>query len=112
MRIAIPVVNGQLSQHFGHAAAFSIFDADPESKKITKSTQLTPPEHAPGVLPAWLHEQGVNVIITGGMGPMAQQLFQQASIEVVLGATAGEPEAVTLAYLNGTLSQGSNTCDH
>ena len=53
-----------------------------------------------------------NIIITGGMGPMAQQLFQQASIEVVLGATAGEPEAVTLAYLNGTLSQGSNTCDH
>jgi len=112
MRIAIPVVDNKLSQHFGHADTFSILDADPENKTITKSTTLIPPEHAPGVLPAWLHEQGVNVILTGGMGPRAQELFEQASIKVVLGVTSGEPEALALAYLNGSLAQGSNTCDH
>lgn len=44
---------------------------------ITGQRLLTPPPHEPGVLPKWLHDQGVNLIIAGGMGQRAQGLFNE-----------------------------------
>ena len=112
MKIAIPITQGQLSMHFGHCEQFAIIEADKCSKKIIGTTMETPPAHEPGVLPAWLHEQGVNVIIAGGMGQRAQQLFTQNDIEVVVGAAAGEPEKLVADYLDDSLESGDNICDH
>jgi len=112
MRIAIPLAEGKLSLHFGHCEKFAIIDADESSKQITNRQDIVPPAHEPGVLPKWLHEMGVNVIIAGGMGQRAQQLFNQNQIEVVVGASADTPENLVSAYLNGTLQSGENACDH
>jgi ATP-binding protein involved in chromosome partitioning len=73
---------------------------------------MTPPAHEPGVLPQWLHEQGANMIIAGGMGQRAQQLFAQAGIQVVCGAGALAPRELVKKYLDGTLVTGDNICDH
>lgn len=110
MRIAIPLAQGRLSLHFGHCDQFAIFEIDNE--KITGRTDEIPPAHAPGVLPKWLHGMDVNVIIAGGMGQRAQQLFAQNDIEVVIGAQAGTPEELISAYLQNTLATGENICDH
>jgi ATP-binding protein involved in chromosome partitioning len=110
MRIAIPLVQGRLSLHFGHCDQFAIFEIDNE--KIIGRTDEVPPAHAPGVLPKWLHGMDVNVIIAGGMGHRAQQLFAQNDIEVVIGAQAGTPEELISAYLQNTLATGENICDH
>jgi predicted Fe-Mo cluster-binding NifX family protein len=112
MRIAIPVVQNKLCPHFGHCDQFAILDIDEDLKKITNKSELTPPAHAPGVLPQWLHENKVNIIIAGGMGQRAQQLFAQNDIKVVIGAAAGSPEDIVSAYLGGTLVTGDNICDH
>jgi Mrp family chromosome partitioning ATPase/predicted Fe-Mo cluster-binding NifX family protein len=112
MRIAIPVVEGRLSQHFGHSDTFAIVDADGDSGQILNRKDLTPPRHEPGALPRWLHDEGVNVIIAGGMGQRAQQLFEQNQIEVVVGAPAESPENLVSAYLSNTLQAGENICDH
>jgi len=112
MRIAIPVVEGKLSQHFGHCETFVIVDADGDSGKVVNRKDLTPPRHEPGVLPTWLHDEGVNVIIAGGMGQRAQQLFAQNQIEVVVGAPAESPDNLVSAYLSNTLQAGENICDH
>lgn len=112
MRIAIPIDNGLLCTHFGHCTEFALVDADEKTATVTASSSVTPPAHAPGVLPAWLKEQGVNVVIAGGMGGRAKLLFEQAGIEVVTGAPSqGAPE-LAVAYLNGTLEYGENACDH
>ena len=111
MRIAIPIANGQLCMHFGHCEQFALVEADEQSNIVNK-TLLTPPPHAPGVLPAWLHEQGADVIIAGGMGQRAQQLFAQNDITVVVGAANGTPEDLASAYLQGALEAGENICDH
>ena len=110
MRIAIPLVQGKLSLHFGHCDQFGIFEID--NGKIINRTDEVPPAHEPGVLPKWLHGMGVNVIIAGGMGQRAQQLFAQNKIEVVIGAQAGSPEELVSAYLQNTLVTGDNICDH
>jgi ATP-binding protein involved in chromosome partitioning len=112
MKIAIPLVQEKLSLHFGHCDQFAIFEVDIDSKTIVSRNDETPPAHEPGVLPKWLHELGVNVIIAGGMGQRAHQLFTQNDIKVVTGAQSETPENLVSAYLQDALVTGENICDH
>ena len=112
MKIAIPLANGRLSMHFGHCEEFALVEVDIEEKKILGTETLTPPSHTPGALPAFLNEKGANVIIAGGMGQRAQQLFTQNNIEVAIGASADTPEQIVSDYLDGSLQTGDNICDH
>jgi predicted Fe-Mo cluster-binding NifX family protein len=112
MRIAIPMADGRLAQHFGHCAKFALVDVDPAAKAITASTEVDAPEHQPGLLPVWLKERGVNLVIAGGMGSRAQALFQAASIQVLTGAPAEAPQNLVQQFLDGTLTTGANVCDH
>jgi predicted Fe-Mo cluster-binding NifX family protein len=52
------------------------------------------------------------MVIAGGMGQRAQQLFAQSGIQVLVGAPVGTPEDLVGAYLDGSLKPGQNTCDH
>jgi ATP-binding protein involved in chromosome partitioning len=110
--VAIPVAGGQLCMHFGHCEQFALLDVDTVDKKILNSRQLDPPPHEPGLLPRWLREQGVNLVIAGGMGGRAQAIFAEQGIDVIVGAPAESPESLTLSYLGGTLQAGVNACDH
>jgi ATP-binding protein involved in chromosome partitioning len=112
MRIAIPLAQGQLCAHFGHCEEFAIVDVNSEEKCVSGIHRQVPPPHEPGVLPQWLGQHHVDVVIAGGMGSRAQTLFAQNGIPVVTGATAGTPEEIVTAYLNGTLQTGANVCDH
>ena len=112
MRIAIPVGGGRLSMHFGHCEQFAILDVDAHEKRILGTEMLTPPAHEPGALPRWLHQQEVDVIIAGGMGRRAQQLFAENDIAVVVGAPGDTFDELAKAYLDGTLQTGENVCDH
>jgi predicted Fe-Mo cluster-binding NifX family protein len=112
MRIAIPLANGKLAMHFGHCECFALVDVDSEAKQIIKRDDVTAPAHQPGLLPPWLAEQGAKVIIAGGMGQRAQQIFAANGIQVVVGAAAETPEQLVAAYVAGTLQSGTNFCDH
>jgi len=112
MKIAIPLANGRLSMHFGHGEQFAFVEVDEATKEVGETELLSPPGYEPGVLPRWLHEQGATVIIAGGMGQRAQQLFVQSGITVVLGASADTPDKIVSAYLDGALQTGDNICDH
>ena len=110
MRIAMPVADGVLATHFGLAAEFMLFDTT--DGRITATESATPPAHAPGVLPAWLKENGVDLVLAGGMGNRAQALFQQAGIQVVCGVAGVDPAAVLQDYMAGGLQTGENPCAH
>ncbi|MBN2399597.1 MAG: P-loop NTPase [Candidatus Aminicenantes bacterium] len=112
MKIAIPLADGKLSAHFGHCERFTLIEVDPAEKKILKREDLEAPPHEPGLLPKWLAERGANLIIAGGMGQRAQNLFCEHGIEVVIGAPAETPENLVSSYLAGTLKSGENVCDH
>lgn len=112
MKAAVPTADGKLCMHFGHCEKFSVVTVDDDTKTVTGTEELTPPQHEPGVLPKWLHEQGVNVIIAGGMGMRAQQFFTQFNIQVLVGAPALTPEVLVSQWLAGELQQGTNVCDH
>jgi predicted Fe-Mo cluster-binding NifX family protein len=109
-KIAVPVVNGELSMHFGHCEKFAI--ADVVDGTIKQIIYAVPPEHAPGVYPHWLSTEGVNVIITGGMGERAQQMFAQEGIKVVFAFEIASPETLISKYMSGSLEEKDNGCDH
>jgi ATP-binding protein involved in chromosome partitioning len=111
-KYAVPVSGGQVCPHFGHCEQFALIDVDEAKKKIIGKEMITPPEHQPGILPPWLAGKGVNRVIAGGMGPHAQELFQQNNVEVIMGALENDPEKAVLNHINGVLETGDNTCDH
>ncbi|MFO7627446.1 MAG: NifB/NifX family molybdenum-iron cluster-binding protein [Candidatus Fermentibacteraceae bacterium] len=112
MRIAIPLADGRLAMHFGHCESFALVDVDTESGCINGRNDVTAPVHQPGLLPPWLSEKGATVIIAGGMGQRAQDLFTQQGIKVVVGAPAENPETLVKDFLLGSLKLGGNACDH
>lgn len=112
MKIAIPTADGQLCMHFGHCQQFAFVTVDTENKTVTEVEMLTPPPHEPGVLPKWVADNGGTLVIAGGMGQHAQQLFHQNGVQVIIGALPDTPENLTAAYLNNSLQTGQNACDH
>ena len=112
MKIAIPVADGQLFSHFGHCPSFAVIDADPETGNVLARNDIAAPPHEPGLLPVWLAERGIEVVMTGGIGPKAVELLEQKGIAVVTGIAGGTPEAVVAAYFAGTLEKGANACTH
>jgi len=112
MKIAVPVADGRLTMHFGHCEEFALLDVDRQTRSILSTVRREAPPHEPGLLPRWLRELGVDVVIAGGMGRRAQDLFAQNGIEVVVGADAETPEQLASAYLDETLQMGENVCDH
>lgn len=109
MKIAVAAQGNAVCSHFGHCEEFCLFDV--EDGKVVRKFNVPNPGHEPGLLPRLLAEHGVDVVIAGGMGVRAQQLFAQKNIRVVTGAWGPVEEAVT-AYLNGSLATGPNLCDH
>ena len=110
MKFAIHLAEGKLTAHFGHCQEFAIVYV--EDNKITNKETKVPPPHEPGVLPRWLHQQGTNVIIAGGMGARALELFAENGIKVMTGAPSLAPEELVQQYLDSTLQTGFKMCDH
>ncbi len=109
-KFAVPTVDGKLCSHFGHCQSFAVIEV--ENNKIVSEDYLKPPGHEPGSFPRFLGEHGVNIIIAGGMGKRAQDLFMQNNIEVCIGVSQETPSALVYKYLNDNLETGNNLCDH
>jgi predicted Fe-Mo cluster-binding NifX family protein len=109
MRIAVATENGKVAAHFGRCPAYTIVDL--VEGELKDRHVVENPGHAPGVIPQFLHEMDVSVIIAGGMGQRAQALFEEMGIKPVIGATGTVEEILTSCVL-GTLEGGESLCTH
>ena len=110
MKIAIPLANNNLCLHFGHCEEFVIYEIS--DNKILAKSSVTPPAHAPGVIPEFLAKHNVNYILAGGMGSRAQSIFNSFGINVVTGVAETNPDNIINAFMNDSLESGENVCDH
>lgn len=101
MRIAMPILNGQLSAHFGHAPKFAIVDV--ENGQVVGSQLVDPPPHEPGVLPRWLGSLGVTHVLCGGIGARAVEMLNSVGITVVAGVSEPDPTRALEAFLAGSI---------
>ena len=110
MRIAVPTNDrDSVEAHFGHCREFAILDC--EGTEIRNTEYVTPPPHAPGVIPAFIAEHNADVIICGGMGQMAVNLFKKHNIEVILGAQGSIVDNLN-HFLAGNLASTGSVCEH
>ena len=112
MKIAIPVDNGRLHSHFGGSRQFALFEVDPERKTVLNCETLAAPEHQPGLFPRWLQAQGAQVVIAGGIGRRALDLFAHHGIQVVAGQPDQPIATLVAAYLAGELVRTPEGCAH
>lgn len=106
MKIAVASDNGKVTEHFGHCQSFIIFE---ERGKGLESKTIPNPGHRPGFLPNYLHDLGVKVIISGGMGGGAVKIFKEKGIKVVTGVRGNAQDAAR-KYLDGTLESSNSVC--
>lgn len=112
LRIAIPVSDGRLHGHFGGCRAFALVEADAETKTVRATKVVSAPPHQPGLFPRWLREQGVQVVIAGGIGQRALAAFAHHGITVRAGAPDTPIEPLVAAYLSGQLTMTPDGCNH
>jgi len=108
MRIAVSSESNQglessVSAHFGRCPYYVIVDV--EDREISSVSCVENPffnRHQPGQVPGFIQSQGVEVMLTGGMGRRAIAFFEQFNIKPVTGARGTVSQALE-QYLGGEL---------
>jgi predicted Fe-Mo cluster-binding NifX family protein len=104
-------LDAPVAMHFGRCPFFVV--ADLQGGQVVSSRTVTNPyypAHEPGQVPSFIASLEANVMLSGGMGGRAAQLFAEAGIEAVTGA-AGTVRDALQAYLAGEIS-GATPCEH
>ena len=109
MKIAVTYDNGEIFQHFGKTESFKVYEV--EDNKVVSSEVIGSNGTGHGALAGLLAEQGVNVLICGGIGGGAQTALTEAGIELCAGAQGNTDQAVE-NYLKGELVSSGANCDH
>ncbi len=105
-------LDGEMSMHFGRCPAYVVVEVDDDGKVVASRVEENPhfQQHVPGQVPKFIHSLGADIIIAGGMGPKAINMFNDFGIEVVTGV-GGRVGNVLEAFLRGEIS-GATGCAH
>ena len=110
MRIAVPYENGQIFQHFGHTAAFKIYDV--ADGRVNMSIVVSIEGSGHGALAGMLARLHVDAVICGGIGGGAQTALKEAGIRLY-GGVKGDADAAVEALLRNELNYDPEAkCDH
>ena len=105
MKIAVTYEGGQIFQHFGHTAAFKIYEV--EDGSVVSAQVVDTDGH--GALAGFLQALGVDTLICGGIGGGAQMALQEAGIRF-FGGVSGDADEAVQALIMGQLDY--NPCVH
>jgi predicted Fe-Mo cluster-binding NifX family protein len=102
-----------VSQHFGRCPYYIVVDIDEKEIKDIKAVKnpFYESHGQPGEVPNFIHSLGVDVIISGGMGPKAIGFFQQLGIQAFTGAS-GTVGDVIKNYMSGQIDGAVPCSDH
>lgn len=110
MKLAVTYENGEIFQHFGHTAAFQIYEITDGRVVSRKIVETNGSGH--GALAGLLQQLGVQALICGGIGGGARVALAEAGI-VVYGGVSGDADEAVDAFLSGALNYDPNAaCAH
>ena len=110
MKIAVTYENGEIFQHFGHTEQFKVYDI--EDGKMVSSQVVGSDGAGHGALAGLLSDNGIDVLICGGIGGGAQAALANAGIKLY-GGVSGNADAAVQAFLDGRLDYDPDVkCDH
>jgi predicted Fe-Mo cluster-binding NifX family protein len=100
-------LEGTVSAHFGRCPYFTLIEVDGTTVQNVRT--IANPyfgNHQPGQIPAFIHEQGADVMLSGGMGSGAVSYFQGYGVAVATGASGTVGDSLA-SFLRGELSGGA-----
>jgi len=115
MRIAMPIADGKFSTHYGRAKGLSIHDVDLEKGEMTDLGLKPFPETGTCSAAAWVAQQGIEVLLAGGLGAGAAKGLGNHGIKVLAGVEEEDPAKVMASFLAGItkvieLAPGESLC--
>lgn len=109
MKVAVTTEGNRIFQHFGKCPLFTVFTV--ENRTVQSKTTVDASRHGHAALTGFLKEQGVGVVICGGIGEGAKQMLSSAGIQLVSGAE-GDIDGAVATYLSGSLTDQGGACSH
>jgi len=113
MKIAVTFDNGEVWQHFGQTSEFKIYEV--EDGKVVASEVVSTNGAGHGALADFLHEQGAEAVICGGVGsPMIDRL-ESFGIKAYPGVS-GDADSAVRELIAGNLETNESAvhegCHH
>ncbi len=111
IRVVVPMIGDELSEHFGHAEKFGFFEI--ENGKIL-SLEIEPaPEHFEGSFPQWVKSKNADVVIVAGIGPKAVEMFENLGIKVITNVVPDKARKLVEDFIENRLDVTyKEVCDH
>ncbi len=111
MKIAVPVtISNQVDDHFGHCEFYSVYTIS--EKGEISDVQTIKSEQGCGCqsnIASVLAENGVTIMLAGGIGGGAINVLNNSGIEVVRGCSGNAAETVKL-YVEGKINDSGISC--
>ena len=109
MKICIPTMGNKglddfVGEHFGRVPTYTIVDLDTNEVKVVENTS----QHMGGVgyPPEIMTQEGVKALVCRGLGRRAISMFDEAGIDVYIGASGTVKDAIS-AFRQGQLQKAS-----
>jgi len=112
IKIAVPTKEKMVDGHFGHCENFTIYSVDDKRNIINE--ELYEPAAGCGCksnLAGIFQQQGVKILLAGGIGQGAINILNQHGIEVYRGCS-GDARKLTEEFLKGNVSDSGENCSH
>lgn len=107
MKIGIPRYRERIAPRFGFTEDVLILELD--GNQVVGWEVIRLDGYFPHQIPALLHQKGVEVVITGGINSVFQEMFRALDMEVFWGLI-GTPEDGLKAYLGGVPADFRGAC--
>ena len=102
MRIAMSTEGNYVSPHFERCPHFTIIDI--EDRSVVRKKVVANPGRSPEFIPRFLYENGVDLIVAGGMGMCATEFSDELGVRSILGIS-GQIDEVIDQFLKGNLKE-------
>jgi predicted Fe-Mo cluster-binding NifX family protein len=110
MKIAVPIHNGNVNDHFGHSEHYAVYTISPE-KMILKQDIINTDQGCgcKSGIAVQLAHMGVTMMMAGNIGGGAIHHLNNYGITVVRGCQ-GPAEEVVQNFLKGDIIDNGQTC--
>jgi predicted Fe-Mo cluster-binding NifX family protein len=111
MKIAVPVTeNNLVDEHFGHCEFYGVYTVSPEG--IITEMKTIPSFQGCGCksnIAGVLAEDGVTVMLAGGIGGGAINVLNASGIEVIRGCS-GNASDIVKGFVSGLVNDSGESC--
>jgi predicted Fe-Mo cluster-binding NifX family protein len=107
MKLAIMLYGTRVSPRYGYSQGVLVVEVNNQEEFDRKTLEIG--KYYPEKIPELLSNEGVEVVISGGMNQHFQNLFRLRGIDVIWGII-GEVDDVLAAFMNGRLRPGMGCC--